>query len=264
MTYPYFDSPAPLGLAHRGFSPEGLENTMTAFRAAAALGFGYLETDVRTTRDGVLLAFHDASLDRVAGGGGPVRDLSFREVQGGARVGGTEPVPAFEELLTALPEVRLNVDIKDAAGAAELARLLDKHEAHNRVLVTSFSDRRRLAALRRLDRPAASSAGALFTALTVLFAPAGLAGLLARLGRYQCLQVPERQGPLRIVTPGFIRRCYRAGLQVHVWTVNEPADMERLLNLGVDGLVSDRADLLAGLLAQRGTWPQHRGGHPQS
>ena len=257
MSYPYFDNQGPLGLAHRGFSREGLENTMLAFRAAAALGCGYLETDVRTTRDGVLLAFHDATLDRVVGSGGPVGNLSYRQIQA-ARVGGTEPIPTFEQLLTELPGVCLNVDIKDAPGSAELARLVEKHQAHDRVLVTSFSDRRRLGALRRLSRPAASSAGAVFTALTVLFAPLGLAGVLARLGRYQCLQVPERQGPLRVVTPSFLRRCHRASLQVHVWTVNEPADMERLLEWGVDGLVSDRADLLAGILTERGAWPQQR------
>lgn len=255
MRYPYFETPGPLGFAHRGFSLDGFENTMKAFRAAAALGFGYVETDVRTTRDGVLLAIHDASLDRVAGSGGPVGSRSNRQIRE-ARVGGSEPVPTFEELLTQLPGARLNVDVKDAAGSAELARLLEKHQAHDRVLVTSFSDRRRLAALRRLSRPVASSAGAVFTALTVLLAPLGLAGMLARLGHYQCLQVPERQGPLAVVTPSFLRRCHRAGLQVHVWTVNEPADMERLLDMGVDGLVSDRADLLAGILDRRGVWPQ--------
>ena len=255
MSHPYFETPGPLGFAHRGYSREGLENTMTAFRAAADLGFGYLETDVRTTADGVLLAFHDESLDRVAGGGGPVGSLTWRQIRE-ARVGGREAIPTFEELLTQLPGVRLNVDIKDAAGSAELARLLEKHKAHDRVLVTSFSDRRRLNALRRLSAPAASSAGGVFTALTVLLAPLGLAGMLAGLGRYQCLQVPERQGRLRVVTPLFLRRCHRAGLQVHVWTVNDPADMARLLAMGVDGLVSDRGDLLAQTLAQRGVWPQ--------
>jgi len=252
------NTPGPLGFAHRGFSREGLENSLPAFRAAAALGFGYLETDVRTTSDGVLLAFHDATLDRVAGAGGPVGKLSYRQIQS-ARIGGRAAIPTFEQLLTELPGLRLNVDIKDAAGSAELARLLEKHDAHERVLVTSFSDRRRLAALRilrRAGRRSASSAGAVFTALTVLLGPFGLTGLLARAGRYQCLQVPPRYGPVKVVTPSFLRRCHRAGLQVHVWTVNEPAEMERLLDEGVDGLVSDRADLLAEILAERAVWPQ--------
>ena len=256
--FQYFDRfPAPLGFSHRGYSRDGLENTLPAFRAAADLGFGYLETDVRTTRDGVLLAFHDRSLDRVAGSGGRIGGLSLREVRH-ALVGGVEQIPTFEELLTALPEAFLNVDVKDAAGSAELARLINKHGAHDRVLVASFSDRRRLDTLRRLSWPAASSAGGLFTTLTVLLAGLGLARPLARLGRYQCLQVPERYGAVRVVTRGFLDRCHRAGLQVHVWTVNEEPDMERLLALGVDGLISDRADRLAALLAVRGTWPQVR------
>ncbi|CEA07141.1 Glycerophosphoryl diester phosphodiesterase [Arthrobacter saudimassiliensis] len=249
---------APIGLSHRGFSRSGAENTLPAFQAAVDLGFGWLETDVRTTADGVLLAFHDADLDRVSGSSGPVGNRTMRELAD-VRVGG-QPVPTLEQLLAAWPHIRLNVDVKDAAGVAPLADLIRSHRAGDRVLVASFSDRRRLAVLRRLRRsgagPVASSAGSAFTALAVLLAPLGGVGLLARLGRFQCLQVPRRYGILPVVTPALIRGCHRAGVQVHVWTINEREQMEQLLDAGVDGIVSDRADLLAEVLAARGCWPQ--------
>jgi len=260
-TLPYYLPPAPgagpgpLGLSHRGFSPEGLENTMASFEAAVELGFGYLETDVRTTSDGVLMAFHDETLDRVTDASGPIGARSLRELKD-VRVGGTEPIPSFEELLVRWPQIRLNVDIKDTAAAGALAALIEKHQAHDRVLVTSFSDRRRLQCLGRLNRPAASSAGSVGTALMLLLSPLGLGRIVARVGRFQSVQVPQRYGALPVVTPGFLRRCHRAGVQVHVWTVNDQEQMEHLLDLGVDGLVSDRADKLAAVLGSRASWPQ--------
>ena len=263
---PYFTPPSlpsspakvPLGLSHRGFSPDGLENTMAAFQAAVDLGFGYLETDVRTTSDGVLMAFHDESLDRVTDAAGPISARSLRELRS-VRVRGTEPIPTFEEVLVRWPEVRLNVDIKDAAGAAALAALIEKHQAHERVLVTSFSDRRRLDCLRRLSRPAATSAGSAGTAALLLLSPLGLASLTARLFRFRCVQVPVNFRGIPVVRPAFLRRCRRAGIQVHVWTVNTRQLMDGLLDMGVDGLVSDRADLLSEVLAARGAWPQGAG-----
>lgn len=262
---PYFIPPSallscggPLGLSHRGFSPDGLENTMAAFEAAVDLGFGYLETDVRTTSDGVLMAFHDETLDRVTDASGPISARSLRELRE-VRVGGTEPIPTLEEVLVRWPDVRLNVDIKDTAGAAALAALIEKHQAHDRVLVTSFSDRRRLDCLRRLSRPAATSAGSAGTAALLLLSPLGLAGLVARLGRFRCVQVPVSFHGIPVVRPVFLRRCHKAGIQVHVWTVNTRPLMEGLLDMGVDGLVSDRADLLSEVLSVRGAWPQGAG-----
>ncbi|WP_308206303.1 glycerophosphodiester phosphodiesterase family protein [Arthrobacter zhaoxinii] len=265
-TYPYFraprdtgnirpaSSPAPIALAHRGFSPEGCENTLPAFRAAAELGISYLETDVRTSRDGILMAFHDETVDRLSGGVvGKISQLTRKELRE-VLIGGAEQIPTFEELLTEWPQMRLNVDVKDAAGAALLAALIEKHSAHDRVLVASFSDVRRLGTLRRLTRPAASSAGSALTAALRLLAPLGAAGLLARLGRFQCVQVPLRFGPVPVVTPGFVRSCHRAGIQVHVWTVNDAPTMNRLLDLGVDGIVSDRSDILVDVLKDRGQW----------
>ena len=258
VTLPYFlrkdGSSGPLALAHRGFSREGLENSMAAFKAAVELGTVHLETDVHTTSDDVLLVFHDSSLDRVTDSTGRISELTAAEVAR-ARIGGVEPVPTFDELVMSLPDARLNLDVKDWNSVVALASAIERHGVHNRVLVTSFSDRRRRAVLARLSRRVASSAGSSLTALFVLLGPVLPAGLArSLLTGVDVFQVPVRYGRLPVVTAGFIRRAHRVGRQVHVWTINDPADMERLLDLGVDGIVSDRLDLLKDVLVRRGQW----------
>ncbi|MGF4044347.1 glycerophosphodiester phosphodiesterase [Paenarthrobacter nitroguajacolicus] len=255
---PYFlrkdGSVGPLAFAHRGFSLDGLENSMAAFQAAVELGTVHLETDVHTTSDGVLLVFHDSSLDRVTDSIGKVSELTAAQVAA-ARIGGVEPVPTFDELVSALPQVRLNLDVKDWNSVGPMAAAIEKHDVHDRVLVTSFSDRRRRAVLSKLSRRVASSAGSSLTALFVLLGPV-LPVPLARklLSGVDVFQVPVRYGRFPVVTPGFIRRAHRCDRQVHVWTVNDPVEMERLLDLGVDGIVSDRLDLLKEVLVRRGQW----------
>lgn len=232
---------------------------MAAFRAAVDLGFRHLETDVHTTADGVLLLFHDKTLDRITEGTGRIADLPAERVAR-ARIGGVEPIPLFEELVSAFPEVRLNLDVKDWNSVDTLAAAIEKYGLHDRVLVASFSDRRRRAVLRQLSRPAAGSAGTVSTGLFVLLGPVLPARLMRAvvrglLGGVQAFQVPVRRGPVTVVTPGLVRRAHRHGLQVHVWTINDPAEMNRLLDLGVDGIVTDRADLLKAVLLERGNWP---------
>nr|WP_309814219.1 glycerophosphodiester phosphodiesterase [Pseudarthrobacter sulfonivorans] len=246
-------------MAHRGFSGEGFENSMAAFRAAVDLGYTHVETDVHTTSDGVLLLFHDETLDRVTDGRGRVTELTAAEVAA-ARIGGREPVPLFDELLTAFPDIRANLDVKDWDSVRSLAAGIERHRAHERVLVASFSDRRRRAVLKLLSRPVASSAGVVTNGLFVLLGPVLPVALLRLVLRrplhdVQALQVPVRHGVIPVVTPGFIRRAHRLGLVVHVWTINEPAEMRRLLDLGVDGIVTDRADLLKQVLQERDEWP---------
>ncbi|GGJ28241.1 glycerophosphodiester phosphodiesterase [Paenarthrobacter histidinolovorans] len=258
VTLPYFlrkdGSSGPLALAHRGFSREGLENSMAAFKAAVELGTVHLETDVHTTSDDVLLVFHDSSLDRVTDSTGRISELTAAEVAR-ARIGGVEPVPTFDELVMSLPDARLNLDVKDWNSVVALASAIERHGVHNRVLVTSFSDRRRRAVLAKLSRRVASSAGSSLTALFVLLGPVLPTGLARRLlTGVDVFQVPVRYGRLPVVTAGFIRRAHRVGRQVHVWTINDPAEMERLLDLGVDGIVSDRLDLLKEVLIRRGQW----------
>lgn len=245
-------------MAHRGFSPVGAENSMAAFRAAVALGYRYLETDVHTTADGVLLLFHDDTLDRVTDGHGRISELAAGAVAT-ARIGGAEPIPRLSELVAEFPEVRLNLDIKDWDSVETLAAAIEEFGLHDRVLIASFSDRRRRAVLRRLSRPAASSAGMAANGLFVLLGPL-LPAFLLRLatGRalrgVHALQVPVRYGAVPVVTAGFVRRAHRHGLHVHVWTINDVPEMHRLLDLGVDGIVTDRADLLKAVLQERGQW----------
>ncbi|KRE53526.1 glycerophosphodiester phosphodiesterase [Arthrobacter sp. Soil736] len=250
-------------MAHRGFSREGLENSMAAFRAAVELGCRYVETDVHTTSDGVLLLFHDSSLDALTDGVGRISGLSAEDVSR-ARIRGAEPVPSFDELVAAFPDTRFNLDVKDWHSVRSLAAAIERHGVHDRVLIASFSDRRRRAVLKLLSRRTASSAGIVTNALVVLLGPLLAVpgpGSLARaaLGRalrgVDALQVPVSYKSIPVVTPGYVRRAHELGLYVHVWTVNEPAEMRRLLDLGVDGIVTDRADLLKDMLQSRGEWP---------
>jgi glycerophosphoryl diester phosphodiesterase len=245
---------ARIAMAHRGFSPDGLENSMAAFRAAVELGYRYLEMDVHTTADGVLLVFHDPALDRVTDGQGRIARLPAATVAQ-ARIGGLEPIPLFEEMVRAFPGVRLNLDVKDWNSVPGLAAAIEKYAVHDQVLVTSFSDRRRRAVLKRLSRPVAASAGVVSNALFTMLGPVLPAPVIRRVVRgIHALQVPVSYGAVRVVTPAFVRRAHRHGLQVHVWTINDPAEMHRLLDLGVDGIVTDRADLLKTVLQDRGQW----------
>ncbi|GAB3268764.1 glycerophosphodiester phosphodiesterase [Sinomonas notoginsengisoli] len=244
-----------MAFAHRGFSRDGLENTLTAFRAAWDLGFTHLETDVRATHDGALVAFHDERLDRVTDRSGAVAQLDWASVAA-ARIGAAERVPLFAELAEDLPDAYFNVDVKSAEAVAPLAELIEWMGLHERVLVTSFSDARRRAVLARLSRPVESSSGVESAgAVRLLGAPLPGALLRRAVRDIGALQVPEYFRGLRVVTPPFLARAHRLGLQVHVWTVNEAGDMNRLLDLGVDGLLTDRADVLRSVLEARGTWP---------
>ena len=261
-TLPYFSAAGPVALAHRGFSRTGLENSLAAFRAAVELGYSHLETDLHTTSDGVLLLFHDLTLDRVTDGHGRIRDLTADEVRR-VRIGGTEPVPTFDELVAAFPNTRINLEVKDWHSVPSVVAAIERHQVHDRVLIASFSDRRRRAVLKQLSRRTASSAGrqanTLFLVLGPLLSVRALrspvrAVLRRALRDVDALQVPVRYRAIPVVTPGFVRRAHALGLYVHVWTINDPAEMHRLLDLGVDGIVSDRADLLKEVLQSRGQW----------
>jgi glycerophosphoryl diester phosphodiesterase len=246
---------AVLPFAHRGgaYHPdlEGLENTMAAFRHAVALGYSYLETDVHVTRDGMLLAFHDRSLGRVTDIAGDLADLDYADVQR-ARIDGTEQIPTLAQLVEQFPDARFNIDIKSQGAVPVLAGLIEEKDLWDRVLVGSFSARR-IRTFRRLTGGRVPTAAHPGEILVFRFCPsARVAGRLA--DGFAAFQVPHRRHGLRIVTPGLVRRAHAAGRHVHVWTVDEAEEMHTLLDLGVDGLFTDRTDRLKDVLVARGQW----------
>ncbi|WP_380175968.1 glycerophosphodiester phosphodiesterase family protein [Kineococcus sp. DHX-1] len=247
----------PIAMAHRGFAAgptDGVENTLPAFAAAVDLGYTFLETDVRATADGVLVAFHDEHLDRVTDGHGDLSDLTWEQVRH-LRVAGREGVPRLEDVLGRFPDARFNLDVKTEAAVAGLGEVLRRTRAHGRVLVTAFGERRRRAALAAAGGREATSASSLGTALALAGSTLHLP-VLARcaLGRVDAVQVPVRQGGIDVVSARFVDTVHRAGAQVHVWTVDDAAQIGALLDLGVDGIITDRADVLKDVLVARGEW----------
>jgi glycerophosphoryl diester phosphodiesterase len=250
--FAYLDAPTPLAMAHRGGAIEHLENTLPAFQACVDLGYRYLETDVRITADGTLVAFHDATLERVTDRSGRVDALPWSELAE-ARIGGREPIMRLEDLLGAWPDVRFNLDVKAAGVLAPLVRLVQKMDVADRICLGSFSDAR-VAAARRLFGP---------TVCTAL-GPRGVAALrlssysprAAGLVRIQagCAQVPLQLGGRALVDERFLAAAHARGLQVHVWTVDDPDEARAMLDLGVDGIMTDRPAMLREVLEERGQW----------
>ena len=284
MPTAFLDHPRPLAFAHRGGAAHAPENSWRAFEHAVGLGYGYLETDVQATADGVLIAFHDRTLDRLTGQPGRVCRLTLKEIAG-ARIGGTEPIPVLEDVLGAWPDVRFNIDVKDAPAIAPLARVLRRTSAWDRVCVVSFSASRLRATRRALDRPVCMAASPLGTAMVRFGGPPAPRGSRGphrgRLKRESAVPAataarrpvtvdgrPPRplaerlagadvrcvQVPVPVATQSYIGRAHQLGLQVHVWTVNDRPTMEGLLNLGVDGIMTDETVTLREVLISRGQW----------
>jgi glycerophosphoryl diester phosphodiesterase len=243
--HPYLDWDGPIAFAHRGGASENPENTMPAFQHAVDLGFTYLETDVHATADGVLVAFHDPDLHRTTGVRGTINSLPWERVRA-ARVAGREPIPLFDDLVGSFPDRRFNVDCKADGAVDALVAALRRLHCLDRVCIGSFSDRR----LRRLR-------AALGDDLCSSFGPAQIAAL--RAGRRvpwggQVAQVPVRIGRVAVTTERIVADAHRQGHHVHVWTVDDQGEMRRLLDLGVDGIMTDRPQVLKDVLIERGDW----------
>jgi glycerophosphoryl diester phosphodiesterase len=240
-----------LAFAHRGGAAVGDENTTAAFERAVSMGYRYLETDVHATADGVVVVFHDKTTDRLLGRPGRIRDLRWADLRS-LRVGGSAVVPRLDEVLDGWPDVRFNIDIKDDAAVDPTVELVRRSGTAGRVLLASFS-------VRRLVR-VRTSLPAVATSLGTR--EAGHLWVASRVGRRLVLppsvvaaQVPVRYGRVRVVDGRFVAHAHRLGLQVHVWTIDDPRTMAHLLDLGVDGIMTDRIEVLRDVYAARGVWP---------
>lgn len=244
----FFAPGPPRVLAHRGLAVEERENTMPAFAAALDAGARYLETDVQLSRDQVAVLSHDADLLRVFGRSERIADLSARELAG---LGGGG-IPALADALEAFPDARFNIDVKADGASWPAARAVRASGAAGRVLITSFSERRRADAVRLLPG-VATSASRRGVALALAAAASGSRrAMRAATAGIDALQVPVRYGALEVVTPRLVRAAHEAGVEVHVWTVDEPSEMRRLRELGVDGIITDRCDVALAVLAGQG------------
>jgi glycerophosphoryl diester phosphodiesterase len=261
--HPYLGGGYPRAYAHRGWHVgdlAGCENTLAAFHRAVEEGFGYLELDVHASADGVPVVHHDATLDRTTDGAGLIADLPASALTQ-VRVNGREPIPLLEQVLTELPTIRMTIELKAHGVVEPVLAVLERTDSWHRVCLGSYHDG-------RLTRARNAAGARLFTSL----AQASAFGLRARAWldalprplsqlpgppvRGNLAQLPRRFGALTVVDETLLRTAHAGGREVHVWTVDDPAEMSALLDLGADGLISDRPDLLREVLHSRDTWQE--------
>jgi glycerophosphoryl diester phosphodiesterase len=248
----YGDGPGVLAIAHRGGAGLAAENTMDAFARSYALGLRYLETDVRLTADGVLVVFHDAYLDRVTDGRGPVSKATYAELRR-LRVDKLHPIPTLTEVLLKFPDACFTIDLKDERATEQLAHVLIQTGSAHRVCVAGAWDSW-LRNIREHVGPELTTALGwrhLGTLIASTHARVELPGMRFR-GTFA--HVPLRIGRLPVFGERLIARARRIGISIIVWTVDDPDQMHRLLDAGVDGIITDRPDLLREVLIARGQW----------
>lgn len=240
----YFEGPVPRLLAHRGLSDHDesiAENSIRAFQAAIAAGATHIESDVHATKDAVAVLFHDDDLLRVAGVSGLIGELSLSDLRT-IRLKGESVIPTLAEGLEL--GVKLNLDIKTAQAISPTVKDIERFAAHDRVLVSSFSSRRRKAALAQLTRPVATSASMREVALAYLSHRVLGIGFGKLVSDLDAFQIPTRMYGIRFSDPKFIARLAKHGIETHFWTINDPDQARQLIQLGASGIVSDRVDLL--------------------
>src|SRR4051795_1032120 len=246
--FAFLDWPGPIPFAHRGGASEVPENTMPAFEHAVRLGYRYVETDVHLTADGVLLAFHDDVLDRVTDRTGAISDLPWAVVRE-AKGDGREPIPRFDELLGTWPDLRINVDPKHDAAVDPLIDVVLRMDATARICVGAFSDER-LVRVRDGLPGVCTSLGPIGS---IQLGQAANGEDVPELPS-PCAQLPTHIGDTEILTAELLAAAHDRGMQIHVWTIDDRAEMERLLDLGVDGIMTDRPAVLREVLEARGAW----------
>jgi glycerophosphoryl diester phosphodiesterase len=259
--HPYLDGPYPRAYAHRGWHVgelSGFENTLAAFRRAVDEGFAYLEIDVHASADGVAVVHHDSRLERTTDGSGQLETLRTAELAE-LRVAGRETIPLLEQVLAELPGIRFTIELKSDTVVEPVLALLARLDAWGRVCLGSYSEARlrrarRLGGQRLFTSMARPSAIGLRSRAWLAGLPRPLCALPTPPVRGDLAQLPPRYKGIRVIDAALVATVHRSGREIHVWTVDDPAEMTALLDLGVDGLLSDRPDLLREVLVARGQW----------
>lgn len=247
LKHSYLDSPGDFKIfAHRGliYLKNKIafdENTLSAFQAALTAGANYLELDVQASADGVAIVFHDDVLDRVSSQTGKVAERTWSELQV-IQLNHGGRISSLEEVLEKFPQAKINIDVKNSNAIEGLSVAVIKHQAQNRVLLTSFSEIRRRAAVRAVSG-AATSPSAILVLLIKMAQVSGI-GLTRLLKKVNVLQIPVSYGVMRLDSPKFIESVKRRGVEVVYWTINDPAEAIRLKQNGANGIVTDRTDLM--------------------
>jgi len=247
--FQYLDTDAPIAFAHRGGAFDAPENSMAAFQSAVNIGYRYLETDVHLTSDGKVIAFHDHVLDRVTNMSGKIAEMPYSLIQN-ALIAEQSPIPLLEELLEAFPEARFNIDPKDDRVVGPLSEIIASTDSADRICVASFSDKRTREVSRLVGKRLCTGVG-----------PSGVTRL--RLGKLplrltrisgECVQVPLTVAGVPLITPLFVQRVHSVGKVIHAWTINDEEKMHHLIDIGVDGIMTDKPNLLKSVLTEHGLW----------
>jgi len=247
--HPYLSDHDFACIAHRGGGAEGPENSKRTFAAAVGLGYRFIETDVQATSDGVVMVFHDDALDPLTDGEGTIAKLPYSDVRQ-ANIAGTEPLMTLEEALIEFPDTRFNIDIKTDQALRPTLELMRRMNCLDRVCLASFSDNR-LASVRSELGPEVCSGAGPRDVTALKFASWGIPFMRASA---HCAQVPISEYGITIVTRRFVEYCRRRGVAVHVWTIDDPDEMRRLIRLGVHGLMTDRPSVLKRVAIEEGVW----------
>lgn len=250
----YLSARSPVAFAHRGGAWEGIENSFEAIQKSVELGFRYIETDVHLSRDGEVVAVHDPTLDRTSDRSGRVRDLTWNEISK-ARIGGTARIPRLMELLEEFPDVYFNIDAKVPDVVVPLVQIIESGgpKVADRICLASFSDAR-LRRMRTLTRGAVATSMGQAEVARLRLASYMRTSLRALRFPGQAAQVPISYGGRRVVDRRFVESAHQLGKKVHVWTVDDPMDMHSLLDLGVDGIITDEPAVLKQVMQERGQW----------
>lgn len=243
QTHPYFTNDKVIVLAHRGGTLP-TENTIAAFQIALAAGADVIETDIQATKDGVAVIFHDETIERLTGVKKRVSELDWSELSR-IKLSEATGIPSLRQALTEFPLAKFNIDIKAEEAIADLVLTVETLQAHDRVLVSSFSNKRRLLALSRFSKPVATSASASVVIKIWFYSLIGLpAPVLAKtLEGIGALQIPRRIKFVKMDSRRFIRKVKATGTQLHYWTINNPQEILELASLGASGIVTDVPEL---------------------